>query len=180
MHSTIQMAYVAVEVTDQLLENTAQAWKLIAGADAFDSEYLHVFEWMKTNRNYGGDATGSCAYGLVEEELGNVAVAFYEVVASENMGGLNKLLKVFVTPSYWNLAAHQSEVIKVYVACVINFVGQARNKSCRTIKIYGRGDAMLSLLRSLHVALQKQLDENPGAGLSVSIDGRWLVLSVST
>lgn len=38
---------------------------------------------------------------------------------------------------------------------------------------------MLSLLRSIHVALQEELDKKPESGLSVSIEGRWLVFSVS-
>lgn len=172
------MAYKEVEISDELLEATEQAWKLTAGADEFASEYLVLFEWLRSHRKYASDTGESVGYALLEEDL-KVASAFFEVVSTTGRGGLTKLLKVYITPQLWNISDHQREVVKIYSECIKSVVRISRDNHCRNIKIYGRSDAMLSLLRSIHVALQEELDKKPESGLSVSIEGRWLVFSVS-
>lgn len=168
------MAYTTEQITDQLLDDTKKSWELVVGVDEFTSEYGALFDWLQCHRQYQGANGHSVAYALVQEGQ-KVASAFIEVVSSPNRGGLTKLLKVFVTPLFWDVADHQAEVVKLFVMAIRGAVDISNQNGSRTVKIYGRSNSLLSLLHTIHVAMIE--DGVADAGISVTIQGRWLVIS---
>ncbi len=168
------MTYLTEQISDNLLIDTKKSWELVVGVDEFTSEYGALFEWLQTHREYQGANGDSVAYALVQEGH-KVASAFIEVVSSPNRGGLTKLLKVFITPQFWDVADHQTEVVKIFVMAIKGAIEISNDNGSRTVKIYGRSNSLLSLLHTIHVAMIEDLDEN--SGIQVLIQGRWLVIS---
>lgn len=170
-----KLAYHGVEISEKLLSDTRGAWELIVGSDEFAIEYGTLFDWIQAHRDYtvknGGTST---AYALVQEGH-QTASAFIEVISSDNKGGLTKLLKVFISPQYWDIPDHQTDVVRLFSASILEVVRISRNNNSRTFKIYGRTPELLSLLHSLHVAMMK--DDLVPPGVTVSMTGRWLEVS---
>lgn len=168
------MAYAPQEISDELLADTRKAWELFIGTDEFMSEYGALFDWLETHRDYQQGNGTSAAYALVQEGH-KIAAAFIEIVSSTNKGGLTKLLKVFITPQFWDVADHQTEVVHLFVAAIMGSIKISANKNSRVIKIYGRSASLLSLLHTIHADMIRRLD--PEGGVTVAMQGRWLEIS---
>lgn len=168
------MTYTTEKISDTLLENTKKSWELVVGTDEFTSEYGALFEWLLSHRDYGPANCDSVAYALVQEGH-KIASAFIEIVSSTNRGGLTKLLKVFITPQFWDVADHQTEVVKIFVMAIKGAIDISNGKKSRTVKIYGRSNSLLSLLHTIHLAIIDDLD--PQSGIAASMQGRWLVIN---
>lgn len=166
------MGYSTQKLTNESLDATRAAWALTVGDDVFISEFGALFEWIESHMNYDSPPeTGSLAYAIVDDGF-NTASAFIEVVGSNTRGGLTKLLKVFVTPQYWNIAEHQNEVVNIFIAAIQGAVAISSDNCSKTIKIYGRTDSLLSLLHTIHVSIMS--NEKVNQAVTASVKGRWL------
>ncbi|MFV5215664.1 hypothetical protein ACLIIZ_18230 [Azonexus caeni] len=168
------MAYSTVKVTPQILEDTRRVWELTVGADEFASEYGALFDWIGAHINYQSAGGESLVYALVQEGA-KVASAFIDVVASGHRGGLTKLLKIIITPQFWNVAEHQNQIVMIYVDAIKGAFDLSSQNNSSTFKIYGRTDPLLSLLHSIRLAIIK--DAGVDSNVRVDMEGRWLVVS---
>ncbi len=169
------MPYTTARIDEKLLNDTRQVWELTVGKDEFASEYGALFDWIGSHINYDQPSGASLAYALVEEGK-KVASAFIEVVATDNRGGLTKLLKIFITPQYWNIAEHQAQVVMIYVDAIKGAVDLSMQNQSGTFKIYGRTDSLLSLLHTIRLTILDEIGEE-ASPVSIQMQGRWLVFS---
>lgn len=168
------MPYKTVRINEQLLNDTRQVWELTVGKDEFSIEYGALFDWIESHVDYEGATGSSLVYALVEEDR-KVASAFIEVVATDNRGGLTKLLKILITPQYWNIAEHQHQVVMIYVDAIKGAVELSMQNQSGTFKIYGRTDSLLDLLHTIQRTIMDEVGKE--AKVSVEMQGRWLVFS---
>lgn len=158
------MPYNAVPATKEIIEATKAVWIGICGQDEFASEYGSQLEWAIQNMGN--------TYALIEHGHKS-ASAIMEVVQSERNGGLTKLLRVLITPQFWDIAEHQSQVVKLYLHAIKEAISISTTNKSKTYKIYGRTPEMLSLLYAIHSETSDDLKNL----LDVNMQGRWLVFS---
>lgn len=175
------MTYQLRQFTEESFVATKENWQGIAGEDEFMSEFGVVFEWLGDNRDYanGGKAGNSLGYGLFYGENGH-ACALAEVVARPMVrGGLTKLLKVLITPEYWNIEEHAARIVDIYSAAILGTIELSEAVQARTIKLYGRGDQMMKLLRSINDSVNKRFSESAGGRIKSAMKGQWLEISIN-
>lgn len=172
------MSYRIQKINQELFDNTKSAWSLIVGSEVFTSELGALFEWIDCHRTYDKPMNGdSLAYALVAGEQ-KVAAGFMEVVSSPNKGGMTKLLKVFITPQYWEVKEHENEVVNIFIAAINGSLSISSQVKSKTVKIYGRTDSLLDLLIKVHDTITKSVIDQ-SSQITSSIGGRWLEISIN-
>lgn len=140
--------YQLLEFTDATFESTKEAWLKLMDEDAFELEMAPLFGWAKQHMNHAdGD---SVALRLYDDETGRTD-AIVEVVSSRK-GQMSKLLKVIPSPRFWDINNQRAEILQLYVDAFVNVITSRGFKANHKVKIYGRDDDMLSILRSIHSA----------------------------
>ena len=135
-----------IQFTPTTLEDAAKRWEAIAGEDAFDIEVSGVFEWAKGHISQtDGD---SMAYNLWNNDASKTD-ALVEVVASRK-GQLSKLLKVIPSPEFWDINNSRQAILDIYTETFFNMITTGGFGKERKVKLYGRDDDMMSILRSIH------------------------------
>lgn len=138
--------YSLENFSTETLEATRSHWTALVDADAFDIELEPFFGWASNHIVYkDGD---SVAFALRNNDTTFVD-AIVELVESKG-GNMHKMLKVVPSPAFWNLSSMRDDLIGLYVETFFEIVKKVGFKASRKIKIYGRNDEMMSLLRSIH------------------------------
>ena len=159
--------YKLIPFTTATLAAAKSKWEDIAGKDGFDLEFAAVFEWASTHLNQqSGD---SMAYCLHNNDNGN-ADGIVEIVTSR-MGALSKLLKIVPSPEFWDVNNKRVEILQIYRETFFGLITQKEINSARTVKIYGRDDEMMSILRSIHAVwnIPDSTAEFEGRFLTISL-----------
>jgi len=174
------VAYEIKQISKELLEQTEKAWQLVVGVEEFASEFQAIFEWIGSHIDYDETCVNSRAYAIVDDGQ-KVASGFVEIVSTKPSGGkangrLTKLLKVFVSPQYWEIAEHRGEVSAIFMAAINGVVKISEVNHSKTIKIYGRTQSLLDLL----IVIDKLISSDAAAKefITTCIKGRWLEISV--
>ena len=155
------------EFTPARLSETRQRWRGIAGDDEFDIELAGLFDWCEGHlQPMAGD---SQAWELHNADSGECD-AILEMVDSRK-GALTKLLKLFLTPRMWDVEANREAVISLYIDAFVEAIMNGALKGAKDVKLYGRNDLMLSLLRSIHAHWQVK-------GTNAHFEGRFLTISI--
>lgn len=161
---------------ESLLE-TEEAWKQISGDEVFTTELKPVFEWASQHIDYGSNEhIESKAYGLFGSDDGP-AEALIEVV-SRRIGvqpGITKLLKIIVSPDYWNDGKKRGEIVRVFLSAITGTIKISEDVRGGVIKLYGRSNALLDLLTLVCSALSKDEEKT---GIQCRMHGRWLEIRV--
>lgn len=173
------MAYEIRNITQDLLEQTKKTWQLVVGEEEFASEFQAIFEWIGGHIDYDAPSGNSLAYAIVDDDQ-KVASGFVEIVSTKTTGGksssrLTKLLKVFVTPQYWEIATHKAEVLAIFSAAIRGVAKISHGNQSKTIKIYGRTDSLLDLLIKIHDSIDTEAEAKEL--FTTCIKGRWLEIS---
>jgi len=159
--------YQIREFTPERLKETGQRWRGIAGEDEFDIELSGLFDWCTTHlQPTDGD---SQAWELHNTDNGECD-AIMEMVDSQK-GTLTKLLKLFLTPKLWDVEANREAVISLYIDLFVEAIKAGALKGAKDVKLYGRNDLMLSLLRSIYAHWQIE-------GTKARFEGRFLTISI--
>jgi hypothetical protein len=138
--------YELLDFSSETLELTRQSWLEMLDEDVFESELSPAFEWAGMHmKHIDGD---SVALQMLDTES-KMAVAIVEVVTSRK-GQMFKMLKVIPSPAFWDVDNCRKEIIDLYIGVFMNVITSNGFKSNHKVKIYGRDDAMLSILRSIH------------------------------
>ena len=91
------------------------------------------------------------AFGLLNNDNGNTD-AIVEIVTSRK-GTLSKLLKVIPSPEFWDVNNRRDDIVQLYTETFFKLITQGGfGVMSRKVKIYGRDDEMMSILRSIHNA----------------------------
>ena len=157
---------------------TKNFWEKKAGKEEFASEYGVIFDWVSAHSDYsnGVNVGDSLAYGLFKPNT-KYASAIVDVVSSRRgRFGVTKLLKVYITPEFWNVSEHIDEIINIYLSAISGTISLSKQNSARTIKIYGRSVELLSLLHSIHVHISAR--QSTVQNIAASMHGRWLEITV--
>lgn len=160
------------QFSKESLLTTKDAWRTAAGEDEFSVECTPIFEWAENHISYIPQAD-SHAYGVFRN--GDAAAdAIVEVIETKRgQKGLSKLLRVVVSPSYWEVDKHREMILDIYTDAIFGTIQLAMRKGVSVVKLYGRTDQLMSILESLHSHIQRK----PIAGVHAAISGRWLVLT---
>ncbi|MFE1574437.1 hypothetical protein ACFIQG_22015 [Comamonas odontotermitis] len=160
--------YEIRQFTKETLEAAQQRWQGLAGEDEFALEYLPFFDWCHTHMTHKeGD---SQAWELFNKDT-HQCDAIIDLVNSKN-GALTKLLKLYVTPRLWEHNENTREqIIALYVDTFVLVIQKGLLAGAKDVKLYGRTDMMLSMLRSLHAhwAVPKTTAEFQGRFFTVSM-----------
>ncbi len=157
---------------EQTLEDTRQNWTAFAGSHSvFALECGPIFDWME--ERLGEEKTlETVAYGLFESGY-TTAAAIVEVVNSaKTKGPMIKMLKVLVSPQFWDTVANRQEVLNIFIGAIAGCVNLSVKKKTKILKLYGRTNELLSVMMDIHT----RLVSSPINGISATIEGRWLVL----
>lgn len=160
--------YKLIKFTSDSLVETKAAWEAFAGADAFDLEFSAAFEWTQAHVNeQPNDSMALCLFNTDAQRTD----AIIEVVDSRK-GTLTKLLKIIPTPMFWDVNNSRTEIIQLYTEAFFNVITHGGFGKSRTVKLYGRDDEMMSLLRSIH-------SHWAIADTSIEFQGRFLTITIN-
>lgn len=138
--------YALIAFTQESLSAAKCCWEQITGEDAFDLELLGVFDWAATHlQQTDGD---SVAFNLWNQ-VASRTDAIVEVVTSRN-GAMTKLLKIIPSPEFWDINNSRKEIVKIYTEIFYHVITKDGFDRQRKVKLYGRDDDMMSILRSIH------------------------------
>lgn len=163
--------YRVQQFSEATLSSTESAWSELAGEEAFSTECRPVFEWAAGRIDYASMASGdSKVYGLFSDS-DEAAEALIEVVSTQRGAkpGTTKLLKVIVSPSYWNNGKRRNRIVGVFGAAISGTIRLSKAVQGGTVKLYGRSDELLNLLQSVCAYLQAG-----SFGVRCEMKGRWL------
>lgn len=159
--------YQIRQFTPERLEQVRKRWREIAGDDEFDIEFMGLFDWCQTHiKPSEGD---SQAWELYNTDTSGCD-AIIDMVDSRK-GTLSKLLKLFLSPVFWDVESKREEVISLYIDAFVEVIKNGAVKGAKDVKLYGRNDLMLSLLRSIHAHWCVD-------GANASFQGRFLTISI--
>ncbi len=151
------------QVNDQIIRDASEDWLNEVGNDLFQVEYERYF-----NETLLRSQDVFYAIGI----KGNpVVLAFVEIISKHRVAKA-KLLRITVHPSLLPLDAdgNQETLVNVYLYAVKNTFHLAATNEAREVKIYGRTDHMLNVLKTV----SSILDESPMAGFVHILENRWL------
>lgn len=149
------------------LNEIKNRWRGIAGEDEFDIEFAGLFEWCSSHLEpKEGD---SQAWELYNTDTA-ASDAIVELVDSSK-GKLTKLLKLFLSPVFWDVEAKREEVISLHIDAFVEVIKNGVLRGAKDVKLYGRNDLMLSLLRSIHAHWKVE-------GTNAHFQGRFLTISI--
>lgn len=144
-----------------------QEWIELAGEDEFAVELEVFFRWARTHcEKTDGDGY---ALELRDDDAGHCA-AILEVVESRR-GALTKLLKLYISPQYWEFSTIEErlEIINMHASAYTELIALGIDSGAEDVKIYGRTDLMLSILKSL-----QEIWPSSDTGTVAVVEGRWL------
>ncbi len=160
--------YSTVSFTEALVQGAKKEWEAFAGGDAFDLELSPVFSWVETHMAVApNDSVALCLWN----NDSNRTDAIVEIVDSRK-GKLSKLLKVIPSPRFWDVNNARGEIIQLYTEVFFNVITAGGFGQSRVVKLYGRDDEMMSILRSIHAywAVQNSTAEFEGRFLAISLN----------
>ncbi len=138
--------YKLINFDSTSLLEARNKWEAMAGEDAFDLEFSPLFEWAGNHlAHVDGD---SLALNLHNNDALRTD-AIVEVVSSRK-GKMSKLLKVIPSPMFWDVNNSRADIVTLYTDIFFEVLTRQGFDSSRTVKLYGRDDEMMSILRSIH------------------------------
>lgn len=164
------------------LEETSKAWleqveKYSSYLSAVDFE--KTLDWASAHMDYD-DGEDGLAYGIFSKNS-KKAAAIIEVVYTQSGRKWLKMLNLTLSPTLIagfiasNGGVDREALIAVYTAAVVGTLHLAGSHPSKTVKLYGRSGSLFTFLQGLAAYLK----EHSGLqGISVSVDGRWLVFKV--
>ena len=160
--------YTTIPIDLENVSGIRKSWEELAGADAFDLEFSPTFSWVETHMSV--TANDSVALCLWNNDCQR-ADAIVEIVSSRD-GQLSKLLKIVPSPYFWDVNARREEIIQLYIEVFFNAITSGGFGKSRKVKLYGRDDEMMSILRSIHAhwAIPNSQAEFEGRFLAICIN----------
>lgn len=160
--------YSTIPFDLETLSKIRTSWEELAGNDAFDIEFSPIFSWVETHMTLtDNDSVALCLWNNDCHR----AEAIVEIVSSRG-GQLSKLLKIVPSPYFWDVNARREEIIQLYIEVFFNAITSGGFGRSRKVKLYGRDDEMMSILRSIHAhwAIPNSQAEFEGRFLAISIN----------
>jgi len=157
--------------TAKTLRQTRDNWASHAGDEAFSLELGPIFEWIGERLRSKAQAE-TAYYGLFEGSELHAAAIVEVITTPKTKGPMIKMLKVIISPQFWDTVTYRKEVLLIFLGAIAGCINLSMKRGSKILKLYGRNNELLSVMIEVHTELSK----NPIAGLSASIQGRWLVL----
>lgn len=156
--------------TTSSLSTVAYEWQAIAGSDEFDVELSSMFEWAADHLvPLPGDGHAMQVFNHRVERT----QAIIEIIDGR-MGRMTKLLKIYVSPEFWPADRDPSVRTgfkELYAGILVNVIGDGMDRGTDEIRIYGRTEALLTMLQDLQSEWGSF--DSPW---SASMEGRWFSL----
>lgn len=156
------------------LAQIKESWEAQAGADEFEVEMARAFEGIE--RDMGREGSGASYRVLCQDDDCKAVLELTDT----RRGAMTKLLSLYLSPDLWNAAEKVEELQEVYVMAVTYVIrlGELRARDAQhDVKIYGRDDALLSILQTIHDKWDS-IGQNLDANSTVKMEGRWLRVTI--
>ena len=144
-------------------------WRKLAGDDEFTIEYEVFFAWCTSHIEHReGDSQAWELFNVESDQCD----AIIELVNGKR-GALTKLLKLYVSPRFWEgVGNKRDELLNLYTDTFNLVIAKGLFGGAKDVKLYGRTDLMLGLLRSLHAHWSVD-------GTTAEFEGRFLKVSIT-
>lgn len=175
------MSYQLQQFSLESVHLTLQNWqKAVQDDDLFALEYQDLFKWTESHIQYEDKDLESYAYGIFTKNSPNTAAhAIVDIIQRPHGRRQTKLLKLVVSPQFADDTDvnNLNTLVDLMLAAVLGTVEISGRNSSSTIKIYGRTNSMLGVLRKLN----DTITNSPAFPKSITtkIAGRWLEISLT-
>lgn len=160
--------------------------KLPAGAhEVYGAEYQQLFDRIEACKAWGaldGRVNQGIFHGVVDD--GGVPWAIVEIVQSKKGAETwIKMLDIIMSPDIEAEADNERSTrrrMDVFSSTLSGiFLMSKEIRQANTLKVYGRTDLLVTFLRGMHDHMSVLASLGMISGVSVSIEGRWLVFRAS-
>lgn len=143
------------------------------------TEFEKTLDWAAAHMDYQNGEDG-LAYGVFRKNAKS-ADAIIEVVYTKSGNKWLKMLNLTLCPDCIagfivpGLAIDRERLASVYTGAIAGTLKLTGVHPSKTVKLYGRSGSLFSFLQGIADYITKHSKMN---GVSVSVDGRWLVFKV--
>ncbi|MDR5825924.1 hypothetical protein [Caballeronia sp. LZ043] len=166
----------------EAIDSTTRQWdEFLTEHEMFDLDYRRVLAGAMEYATYEKAKDNTYSYGVFANGT-KYALAVVSVVHTPKPGlqlGRLKMLQVDLSPEFDEvLIAGDLEkrraVLDIYYAAIAGTIQLGTVHASRVIKLYGRNNHLLEILSGL----AQRVADKPFEKVSVSMQGRWLVIEV--
>jgi alpha-N-acetylglucosamine transferase len=176
---TKKLEYELRKFTSPTLGDTQKEWDRQIAKDPDEilrSQYDRIFSWAAGHIDYGNHQLDTFAYGLFHDGK-HQADAIVEVSYAKAGRKWLKMLDLHLSPeldaAFYDQTVDLSRMSQLFTAAifgVLHLTDTAHRAD--TVKLYGRSGTLLSFLKGVATYIN---DRSKTPGLTVAIEGRWLV-----
>jgi hypothetical protein len=171
------------ELTEVKFKALRVSWmKMIPAEDheVYGAEYRQLFDRIQVGKSWGplGDRVNEAIFYLIESKDSHYGVV--EIVQSKK--GRETWIKMFDITMAPNIETEPDTEkctklrLEVFKATLNGIFKLSKTvKKANTLKVYGRTELLITFLRGMHDAMSVLATLGMMKGISVSIEGRWLV-----
>lgn len=168
------------EFSVETLQQAKRKWLECASSKGLPtSDYEKDFEWAEKRINYQAPNGDSLAYAIFDDAT-KECKAVVDIVVTKG-GGAHRWLKMLTVNLRPDLLTDSSEpdpnrleeILSIYINAALGTIQLTKIHRSNVVKLYGRSDAMLTLLASL----KSYMSAMSGFALEATMEGRWLVLT---
>lgn len=179
-----QEAFTLVKIDAANLEGVKTAWEaeiIDLGDKIFPSEHQRVLAWAATKIQADAAAGESVAYVVSEVHSGAPGAIVELVHSSRGRDKWLKMLDITLSPALdFSILSQDLEATKravgIFAATVSAVLQMGRDLPATVVKLYGRGQYQMTFLTYFGTELQSLLSKEGIKSLTVTIEGRWLVI----
>lgn len=167
------------------IERTCTTWvkDLDTCEGVFPVDVHAIVEYIQKNSIYEHSTLDSIAYGIFPNSgtSKSEASAVVKVIISKAGKKWIKMIDCQIRPQIEDNASRESasdiqKIMEIYSAAIVGSLRLTNTHKVKTVKVYGRNNALLRMLTLTAGYLKEQLTEH-ALPLKVSIEGRWLVVN---
>ena len=174
------MTYKLSQFNSVTIAATQRAWHndLENSPNYFPSDAHRMIEFARQNSNYADNTLSSLAYGVFSGDS-QTADSIVEVIITRESRKIVKMLECAIRPTLTEKAFSNDEavidkLIAIYCETILGTILIGDHNNANIIKVYGRTNRLLSILRIVARLLKE--NEISNTMYNASIEGRWLAV----
>ncbi len=174
-----------IALSKELLKETKGLWmkslEELGEHELFFADYQELFDLIEESGGIGDlddRFNKSIYYGVIDD--GGCIWALVEILQSRKGSSVwIKMKDVFLSPKIEVLPDNEASTTKrleIFTTVLVNiFMLTKTIRGADTVKVYGRTEALVAFLKGMHDSFSVITSLGTIKGVSVAIEGRWLV-----
>ena len=159
--------YKLMTFSEESFAAAMASWRALTDEDVFELECAPIFAWAKDHLTRQQEGAFFLDLHNTDRDKTDALV---EVISGKK-GRLSKMLKVFLPPPLWPTESRK-DVIEIYTAVFFCMIEEKLFTENGVVKLYGRNDEMVSILRSIHAMWSIK-------GTTAEFEGRFLTITIN-